>query len=204
VTAETTIRACCVRLLTAAAIALALAACSGPGPGGSAAGSRSLSASSTPSRQSFTSARHGYRVEVPRTWQVAEYEGMWTSLDQFDPGTEIPGEDVLSPSDISSFLVVNSMAIPKAMRADEWLEAFDALVASGLDPDCPGRTKRTVLAGERATIVEQSCEGSTIVGRSTTHGGRGYYFTVRFPEEDATARATFDGILASIRFTDPP
>jgi hypothetical protein len=185
-------------------IALALAACSGGGPEDATPRSSSPSASSTPSFQSFTSARHGYRVQVPRTWQVAEYEGVWTSLDQFDPGTEIPGEDVLSPSDISSFLVVNSMAIPEAMRADEWLEAFDALVASGLDPDCPGRTKTGDLAGERATIVEQSCGGSTIVGNSTTHGGRGYYFTVRFPDDDATARATFDGILASIRFTDPP
>jgi hypothetical protein len=74
----------------------------------------------------------------------------------------------------------------------------------GTGSGLPGQDEDRRPGRRRATIVEQSCGGSTIVGNSTTHGGRGYYFTVRFPDDDATARATFEGILASIRSTDPP
>src|SRR5690606_20476815 len=43
----------------------------------------------------FTSLRHGYTVAVPPDWQVSEYEGTWTDLEQFSPGAEVPGEDVV-------------------------------------------------------------------------------------------------------------
>ena len=202
-----------IRGLAVPAIAVALAACSeAPSTAGrsttpgidptdavTAAGS---SVSPAPTPRTFESTRHGYSVEVPPGWNVTEYEGAWTSLEQFSPGAEVPGEDVVTAPEIASFLVANSMAIPEEMTAADWLAAFDALVAGGLDPNCPGKTGRGFVAGEPATIVEQPCEGSIIIGRSLTHGGRGYYFTTRFSAGDATTEATVKGIVASIRFID--
>jgi hypothetical protein len=203
-----------VRTLGMPTIAVALAACSTEAPpsaGPSATSgadstevvtSASPSVSSAPSPRTFESTRHGYSVEVPPDWDVTEYEGTWTSLEQFSPGAEVPGEDVVSPPDRASFLVANSMAIREGMTAADWLAAFDARVAAGLDPRCPATTGRGVVAGEPATIVEQPCEGSIVIGRSLTHGGRGYYFTIRFPAGDPTTEATLDGIVASLRFVD--
>jgi hypothetical protein len=39
----------------------------------------------------------------------------------------------------------------------------------------------------------------TVVGRSLTRGGRGYYFTIGFPAGDSTTEATLDGVVSSIR-----
>ena len=197
-----------MRRLVVPSILLALAGCSagGPssaGPSTKVATSVSPSISSSSSPQTFESSRHGYRVEVPPRWHVVQYEGTWTKLDQFGPGIEVPGEDVVSPLDLSSFLVVNSMKIPKGMTAAGWQAAFDALVAAGADPNCPGTARTDVLAGEPAKVLEQHCEGSVLIGRSLTHAGRGYYFTIRFPANDAATKATLDGIVASIQFTSP-
>ncbi len=185
------------------AIAVVLGACSTTDPSATPRPPRDeTSTPSPPSPRSFESARHGYVVEVPPFWDVAEYRGEWTRLRQFQAGAEVAGEDVISSPDGESFLVANSMAIPEGMRAGDWLEAFDALVAAALDPACPGRTRKGIFAGEAATIVEQRCGGSFIVGRSLTHGGRGYYFTTRFDVGDSTAEAAVDDIVASIRFLD--
>jgi hypothetical protein len=152
--------------------------------------------------RAFGSSRHRYRVEVPPGWDVAEYPGMWTRLAQFSPGAEVPGEDVVAPPDLSSFLVNNSMEIPPGLAPAEWQEAFDALVAAGLTAECPGTTGSDIVAGESATVVEQTCEGSIIVGRSLTHSGRGYYFTIRYPADDAVAKETLERVVRSIRFAD--
>ena len=66
-------------------------------------------------------------------------------------------------------------------------------------PAAADRARR--LPAEPATIVEQPCEGSIVVGRSLTHGGRGYYFTSRYAEDDETAASTGQ-LVASIQFTD--
>ncbi|HEU4354320.1 MAG TPA: hypothetical protein VFT27_01905 [Actinomycetota bacterium] len=158
------------------------------------------STSPTPSTLAFESERHRYRLRVPSDWQVVQYEGEWTTFDQFGPGAEVPGEDVIAPPDLSSFLVVNSMTIPTGMSSAEWLARFDARVTSSLDPDCPDTRGKAHLGGERATVIEQPCGGSIIVGQSLTHARRGYYFTIRFPEGDQAAEATLDAIVASIRF----
>jgi hypothetical protein len=194
-----------------AAVCLSMAACSGDSPSGdsrpTSASPRtptttSVEATPSPSPSPFESDRHAYAATIPGGWQVTEYEGEWTNLDQFSPGAEVPGEDVIAPSDLAAFLVMDSMAIPDGMSAEEWLEAFDDLVEEGASPDCSTTVDRGTFAGERATVVEQNCDGSVIVGRSLMHGGRGYYFTVVFPEGDKAAEATVDAILTSIRFTD--
>ena len=154
------------------------------------------------SSEAFESSRHGYSLEVPSDWDVTEYPGTWTELEQFSPGAEVPGEDVVAPADLSSFLVSNSMEIPSGMTAAEWQEAFDALVAPALTEECPGTTASDVVAGEPAAVVEQPCEGSIIVGRRLTHAGRGYYFTIRFPADDAAARETLESVVHSIEFID--
>lgn len=186
-----------VRKLAPIVIGLMLAACSSESP----SSAESPSMSSSPSR-TFESSRHAYRVEVPPGWDVTEYEGTWTRLAQFSPRAEVPGEDVLAPPDLSSFLVSNSMEIPAGLAAAEWQEAFDALVAAGLTAECPGTTGSEIVAGEAATVVEQPCEGSIIIGRSLTHQGRGYYFTIRFPADDAAVRVTLERLVRSIRFAD--
>jgi hypothetical protein len=185
---------------------LTIAACGSSGSDdGTTAPTTSPPASSAPpttAPTSFTSTRHGYRVEVPPGWRVTEYEGTWTDLEQFNPGSEVPGEDVVAPLSISSFLVVNSMPIPDGMSAADWLVAFEALVAPAFTSSCPGTTRTGVLAGEPATIVEQPCEGSMIIGRSLTHRGRGYYFTTRGPLDDPDSEATLEDLVASIEFVD--
>lgn len=185
-----------VHTLALLVIGPTLTACSSDSPSTAAPTS-----SSDPSRM-FRSTRHGYSVEVPPGWDVTEYEGEWKSLEQFAPGAEVPGEDVVAPPDPSSFLVSNSMRIPPKMAASEWLAAFDALVAAGFDSKCPGSTGTGVVAGEPATVVEQPCDGSVVVGGSFTHEGRGYYFTIRFPAGEATTEVTLDGLVASIRFAE--
>ena len=155
-----------------------------------------------PSAGVFESTRHGYRVEVPAGWIVNEYGGSWNSLAQFTPGGEIPGEDAVAPPGFGSFLVMNSMAIPAGMTDSEWLSAFDALVAAGLPADCPGTTRSGTVAGEPATIVEQTCAGAAIVGRSLVHAGRGYYFTTKSPHPDPASEAIVEGLAASIGFTE--
>ncbi|HEX6844603.1 MAG TPA: hypothetical protein VF235_05745, partial [Actinomycetota bacterium] len=114
---------------------------------------------------------------MPPGWNVTEYDGTWTDLAQFDPGAEVPGEDVIAPPDLASFLVVDSMVIPDGMSPGDWEAGFDAVVATAFTDDCPGSVGTGEVAGEAATVVEQPCEGSIIVGRSLAHGGRGYYFT---------------------------
>jgi hypothetical protein len=189
-----------VRKLAPIVVGLIVAACASEAPTSDRSPSTPTT-SPSPSR-TFESSRHGYLVEVPPRWDVTEHPGTWTRLGQFSPGAEVPGEDVVAPPDLSSFLVSNSMEIPSGMTASEWLEAFDALVAAGLPAACPATTGSGTLAGERATVVEQSCEGSIIIGRSLTHAGRGYYLTVRFPADDAAARATVERLVRSIRFAD--
>jgi hypothetical protein len=153
-----------------------------------------------PSPSTFESERHSYTVEVPPEWDVTEYPGTWTRLSQFNPGAEVAGEDVVLSPDGGAFLVANSMAIPAGMTTSDWRTAFGARVEAGLDPNCPERSDSGTLAGETATIVTQRCEGMVIVGRSLTHAGRGYYFTVGFRAGDPATKATLDGIVASIRF----
>lgn len=156
----------------------------------------------SPSARVFASVRHGYRVEVPPGWVVNEYEGSWASLSQFSPGGEIPGEDAIAPPGFASFLVMNSMELPTAMTGQQWRSSLEALVAAGLPPDCPGTPRSSTFAGETATILEQSCAGKHIVGRTLVHAGRGYYFTTMSPDEDPAAEAIVETLVASIAFTD--
>jgi plastocyanin len=151
---------------------------------------------------SFESARHGYRVEVPPGWVVNEYPGTWEDLAQFTPGGEIPGEDAIAPRDFSSFLVMNSMPIPAGMDAQEWETAFEAIVAAGLPTECSTTTRSDMFAGEPATIVEQICADVAVVGRSLVHNGRGYYFTTMSPHPDPASTAVVEHLAASIEFTD--
>ncbi len=136
-----------------------------------------------------------------QSWVVTEYEGTWTSLDEFGPGLEVPGEDVLEPPDFDAFLVMNSMAIGNMTPAD-WLAAFDEIVSDGLPEDCPGVASEGTVAGEPATVMTQECDDAVYVGRSVTHAGRGYYFTVRVPQGDDALAAAFDTVVQSIEFVD--
>jgi hypothetical protein len=141
-------------------------------------------------------------VEIPPGWIVNEYEGSWDTLSEFTPGGEIPGEDVVATPDFGSFLVMNSMPIPTEMTADAWHSAFQELVSAGLPADCPGTTRSATFAGEPATIVEQTCAGAALVGRSLVHRGRGYYFTTLSPYPDPASEALVETLAASIEFTD--
>lgn len=156
----------------------------------------------TPTTRPFVSVRHGYRLEVPPGWLVNEYEGTWTELDQFDPGAEVPGEDVVATLDYAAFLVIDSMSIPAGMSDVEWLAAFDARVTAGIDPACPVTRGEGMVGGVSASIAEQPCGGSLIVGRSLARDGRGYYFTTRASADDAATQAILDRLVASIEFTD--
>jgi len=153
---------------------------------------------SSPSASEFASERHAYHLEVPAGWAVTEYGGTWTDFDQFSPGAEVPGEDVVSAPDSGAFLVSNSMAIPEGMSPDEWLTELERLVGSGMSPDCRGSTGADVVAGEPATVIEQKCEAMHVVGRSLTHADRGYYFTIGFPTGDSATEATLEGVVDSI------
>jgi hypothetical protein len=189
------------RRALAATVMVTLLACATPDRSGTPRADEDVtSVSPAPSPSMFESERHSYTIEVPSEWEVTEYPGTWTRLSQFSPGAEVPGEDVVLSPDGGAFLVMNSMAIPDDMTAANWLRAFDARVAAGLDPNCPRTTDSEPLAGETATIVIQRCEGMAIVGRSLTHAGRGYYFTTGFPEGDSATEATLEGIVASITF----
>jgi hypothetical protein len=163
---------------------------------------QSPSPSPSPSASSFESERHSYSLELPEGWTVAEYGGTWTTFKQFSPGTEVPGEDVVSSPEAQGFLVANSMALPDGMSPADWLDELERLTRSGRDPDCDEIIDNDVLAGEPARLIEHRCEGMTLVGRSLTHGGRGYYFTIGVPEDDEPSAAALEGIVASIRFVD--
>ena len=157
----------------------------------------------TPSATAFESDRHLYRLEVPTGWTVAEYEGTWKDFKQFSPGGEVPGEDVVSAPGVQAFLVANSMAIPTGTSAADWVAELQRLVGSGRDRGCRESNGTAIVAGEPATIVVHRCEDMTLVGRSLTHGSRGYYFTIGYPAGDAGTAATLDGVVSSIRFVDP-
>lgn len=58
---------------------------------------------------------------MPPGWEVAEYGGTWISFKQFSPGSEVPGEDVVSSPDGRAFLVANSMAIPDGVKPADWM-----------------------------------------------------------------------------------
>lgn len=168
----------------------------------------SATASSTPiptpepTSQAFVSDRHGYRAVVPPGWAVTEYPGTWTDLAEFAPAAEVPGEDVIAPPDLSAFVVVDSMAIPPDMTADEWSAAFAAKVDGAFTETCPGTRRDGTLAGEPAMIVDQPCEGSIITGRSLTHSGRGYYFTSRVGASDGATAVILDDIVVLLEFVE--
>ena len=147
------------------------------------------------------SERHGYRMEVPVGWVVSEYDGTWTTFEEFGLGVEVPGEDVIDSPGLGAFLVLNSMAIPDGLTDAAWRQAFDEVVTAALPPDCPGTPSERTFAGEPAIVLEQSCGGSEIVGRSFTHAGRGYYITTVAPEGGA-AGPILGGMLASLTFLD--
>jgi hypothetical protein len=171
------------------------------GAPGETDGQASPSPSPSPSPSTLESERHAYRLEVPPGWDVSEYGGTWRSFKQFSPGGEVPGEDVLLSPD-GAFLVANSMAIPSGMTHADWLAELTRLVRSGRPPDCSETTDTGVLAGEPAMIMEHRCEGMNIIGRSLTHGGRGYYFTIGFQGGDPATAAILEGTVSSIRFID--
>jgi hypothetical protein len=149
----------------------------------------------------FESLRHGYRATVPAGWSVSQYEGTWEQLDQFSPGSEVPGEDVIHPAmNRTSFVVLNSMEIPAAMSDVEWLAEFDAAVQAGLPQGCSVETTADTLAGEPATLVRQVCPDAVYLGRSLTHAGRGYYFTTRAPLPDQGLQAILSDLISSITF----
>jgi hypothetical protein len=162
----------------------------------------STSSPSTPSPTSFESDRHSYSIELPPGWVVSEFGGTWTSFEQFTPGAEVPGEDVASSPDGQGFLVANSMTVPKGMSPADWSAELLRLTRSGRGPGCEEAIDKDVLAGERATLVEHRCEGTNVIGRSLTHAGRGYYFTIGFPGDDSAAQATLERIVASVRFSE--
>ena len=158
-----------------------------------------------PSSQSasrFVSERHSYYLEVPPGWKVAEYGGTWTDFAQFSPGAEVPGEDVVSAPDGSGFLVTNSMAIPRGMSPDEWLAELERLVTTGPDDNCRQTADTEVVAGEQARITRHLCADMEYVGRSLTHGDRGYYFTMGIQSGNSTTKATLEGVVASIGFAE--
>jgi hypothetical protein len=202
----TTRRTCVVALLSALAFTLASCAADDPGKVPQSETQKPTDVESTPSPSpspsSFESERHSYSFELPAGWTVAEYGGTWTRFKQFSPGAEVPGEDVVSSSEGQGFLVANSMALPDGMSPADWLAELERLTGSGPDPGCEKTSGRDVLAGEPARLVEHRCEDVTLVGRSLTHGGRGYYFTIGVPADDVTSAAALEAIVASIRFVD--
>jgi hypothetical protein len=196
-------------MAAAAALALALAACSSGGSAESTAGSAAASSApsvaaspSPPAGEVFVSSRHGYQVAVPEGWRVKEFGGTWESLDQFSPGSEVPGEDVVGPIGLAAFMVMDSMAIPEGTTPEEWLADFNARVMDGLPENCPGTVGSGEVAGEPATVIEQPCGRAVVVGRSLVHGDRGYYFTTMHTEDDLEAKAILDEVVASVTFTD--
>ncbi len=173
-----------------------------PSPSQSASPSSSPTALEEPTLRVFESSRHGYRLEVPKNWQVIEYEGTWTDLDQFEPGAEVDGEDVVAPPGFATFLVTNSMPIPDDMADADWITAFDTIVQSGLPADCPAVVTSEVVGGVTARVLTQECEGDLIVGRSLTHMGRGYYFTTRSDAASDASIAILNTLVDSIEFTE--
>ena len=157
---------------------------------------------SSPSSNEFVSPRHSYHFEVPAKWKVDEYDGTWTDFAQFSPGSDVPGEDVVSSPGSSGFLVSNSMAIPQGMSPDRWLAELDRLTSSGPSKACRMTTRTGVVAGERAAITQHRCADMVYIGRSMTHADRGYYFTMGFPPGDTTTKTTLDRVVASIGFAD--
>jgi hypothetical protein len=151
----------------------------------------------------FASQRHGYSLQLAPGWQVAEYGGTWSSFDELSPGAEVPGEDVASSNDSPGFLVANSMSIPSEMSSEDWLAEVDRRVRSGSEPGCRESTETGMVGGEQARITHHRCEDREVIGRTLTHGGRGYYFTIGFPAGDSTTAATLEGIVSTIGFTDP-
>src|SRR5690606_16413569 len=105
------------------------------------------------------------------------------------------------PPDRSDFLVMNSMEIPSDTSPEAWWSAFDAIVASELTSGCEVMTADGALAGQPATVVEQTCDDAIIRGHSLVHDGRGYYFTTRALVDDAEAIARIDELTESIEFT---
>jgi hypothetical protein len=163
--------------------------------------SGATSATPQPTARVVESARHRYRIEVPSDWAMTEYDGTWETIDQFGVGVEVPGEDVIDSSSLGAFVVLNSMVIPDDMSSEAWLAAFGAVVASALPPDCPGSPVGGTFAGESAIVLEQTCGGSSIVGRSFVHAGRGYYVTTVSPVGGG-AGPILDEMLASMTFLD--
>jgi hypothetical protein len=149
----------------------------------------------------FESDRHSYSIELPTGWVMAETGGTWESLGQFARGAEVPGEDIASSPNAQGFLVANSMTIPDGVSPAEWSAQLLRLTREP-GPGCEGAIDVDLLAGEDATIVEHRCEDMQVVGRSVTHAGRGYYFTIGFPTEDAATEATLEEIVASVEFLD--
>jgi hypothetical protein len=179
-------------------IALTLPACASNSEGAPPA----TDAQTAPSPILFESDRHAYALELPGEWEIAESAGTWRSLAQFTPPGEVPGEDLASTPGGSGWLVANSMAIPERMNSTDWMARLDRRVKSAFGQDCALSTGADVLAGEPSTIGSSDCDGTTVVGRSLTHAGRGYYFTIGYPTGDSDTEATLDRIVASIRFAD--
>jgi hypothetical protein len=190
----------------ASALVLVSSACGGDGEQSTTEPERSAGRfASTPSAPasatSFESKRHGYSVELPPTWRVAEFGGTWTALGQFTPGAEIPGEDVASSTEARGFLVVNSMTVPDGMSRAQWLARLLRVTRSGLAPGCRETLGKDVLGGEPASLLEHRCQDTHLVGRTLTHGDRGFYFTIGFPADDPAARAALEQIVASVHFS---
>ena len=80
----------------------------------------------------------------------------------------------------------DEVALVDETRSRTWAE-LDSRVSSGSGPDCRATTDTGTVAGEQARITHHRCADREVIGRSLTHAGRGYYFTIGFPAGDATA-----------------
>lgn len=161
----------------------------------------SVTPSASPSSAVVESERHRYRITVPPDWTRVEYDGEWTALEEFGVGVEVPGEDVIDSSTLGAFLVMNSMAIPDGMSGEAWLAALDAIVQRALPADCPATASTAMVAGVEAVVLTQACGGTSIIGRSLVHGGRGYYVTTVAPT-DGDAGPILEQMVSSIEFLD--
>lgn len=201
-----------VRAVLVPFAAVLLAACAGPAAGPTAVGTSARAAGTpaastpaalpSPPAPALISAVYGYAASPPADWTVAPATAAWDGGD-VDHTAEY-ADRLVDPAGNEYFVVGTTASAPLAEVTDDHLAW---LAGSRGCPPASSRTATTIdgAPAERMSIhCPDGVFGPTLVSKATTvHDGDVLIVTAFSPDDGSDDLASFDDLVASIRWTAP-
>jgi hypothetical protein len=168
----------------------------------SQAASPSAATSST-APTAFTSKTYGYSVTLPAGWTAVEAQGPWD-------GKGMPGSDAAEADHFKSSGTASSWLLRAPSTNDLAAQVKQVIAANLADhgstcPPLPATQDPIKIGEEPGVLLSYDC-GILINIATTVHTGQAYVIALRDPgihaATDPADRATFLGLLESVKFSD--